>query len=254
MQGHDGHVLGRQGPLFDDGDVGVHAEVFYTDACTGRVDLSVRSLGRARIRSGQLRCVNPDRAGLSLQPHPVTEKPDKGLTHAIRFALVELCEKAPEVHLDLHLAEDGFVRAHKLFFRLPIVLPLFLRPFPLAAQQWSALWARGELYAVAKSVQLPADVPDPGQLLRVLTLGGSLTVASTAVQDHHELRIAAHLPAHGCLSAAPVVLLEVQARFTSGEATLLELRAEDGVLARQLMEWFLWLLAPRRLPLLPDGT
>lgn len=253
-------VRGRRGCLLEGSEVAVDCEVFYTSSCEGRVDLSVRSRTHAVIRAGQLRCVNPDRVGLTLQPLPVTEKPDDGgVTHSIRFQLVELCDKAPEVHAELKLQEHSYeLRPHKLFFRLPVVLPLFLQPRPTQPEAWAELWGRREMYSVAKSLELPQDLATSQRLLLdVLTLGGQLTVVSTMVPPNSSLliRVAGTLPTHGCMTSSPIMLLEVNARFSSDEATLVELRVDvNPVLARRLMDWFLWLLQPLRLPPLPDAA
>jgi hypothetical protein len=274
----DGRLPTRRGILYHDAEVEVHCEVGYSEAATGLVELSVLRRGRARIKYGRFTCLNPDRAGgLVLRPLPVTERPLASLeqpqryvlVHTVRFELVELCERAPEVQVQLQLggaAQDehpvdtdrsprhgGSLRHHEFRFRLPILPPLFLQPYQCTPQRFEELWRGKELLnAAAMSVSLGEDVAQSRDFLRqICTLGNWLHLVSEAFDpatSSVKLRVAGIFPAHGCVSAAPTVLIEVHARLSSLDATLVDLRADDFTLAKTLLAWMLWLLNPSPLP------
>jgi hypothetical protein len=274
----DGRLPTRRGILYHDAEVEVHCEVGYSEAATGLVELSVLRRGKARIKYGRFTCLNPDRpGGLILRPLPVTERPLASreepqryvLVHTVRFELVELCERAPEVQVQLQLggaAQDeqptdthrsprhgGSLRHHEFRFRLPILPPLFLQPYQCTPQRFEELWRGKELLnAAASSVSLGEDVAQSRDFLRqICTLGNWLYLVSEAFDpatSSLKLRIAGIFPAHGCVSSAPTVLIEVHARLSSLDATLVDLRADDFVLAKTLLAWMLWLLNPSPLP------
>jgi hypothetical protein len=250
----------RRGKLYSDAEVEVQCDVGYSEGGTGLLELAFYRRGSSHIRYGRFTCLNPDRSGgLVLKPLPVTERAvaqrsaSTVLVHAIRFELLELCEKAPEVQCQLQLGgAEGTLRHHEFRFRVPVLLPLFLMPHSVTATMFDDLWKTKDLMTVAASVQLGEDVAQSRDLLRqICTLGGWLTLASEVwdpAAAHVKLRVCATLPPHGCMNSNPLVMLEVHARCNTVDATLLDLRCEDFQLAKSLLSWFLWLLNPTPLP------